>query len=50
MAVGVTDPVFGPAIMDDLRQSIRNSPPFQEVTEAGHFVPEWGDEGGTSGP
>lgn len=40
MAVGMKDPVLGPAIMDDLRKSIRNCPPFQEVAEAGHFVPE----------
>jgi haloalkane dehalogenase len=44
MAVGMKDPVLGPVIMDDLRQTIRNCPPYHEVTEAGHFVPEWGDE------
>jgi haloalkane dehalogenase/tRNA(adenine34) deaminase len=44
MAVGMKDPVLGPSVMADLRKTIRNCPPFIEFTEAGHFVPEWGDE------
>lgn len=44
MAVGTKDPVLGPPVMVDLRQHIRNCPPAFELTQAGHFVPEWGDE------
>ena len=44
MAVGMKDPVLGPVIMDNLRHTIRNCPPYYEVKEAGHFVPEWGNE------
>jgi haloalkane dehalogenase len=44
MAVGMQDPVLGPAAMAYLRQQIRNCPPPLEVSEAGHFVQEWGEE------
>jgi len=44
IAVGMKDPVLGPAIMDELRKTIRNCPPLYEVPEGGHFLPEWGDE------
>jgi pimeloyl-ACP methyl ester carboxylesterase len=44
MAVGMQDPVLGPPAMAYLRQQIRNCPPPLEVTEAGHFVQEWGEE------
>lgn len=44
MAVGVRDPVLGPPVMERLRNHIRNCPePFVQ-SEAGHFVPEWGEE------
>ncbi|MDP3083063.1 MAG: haloalkane dehalogenase [Rubrivivax sp.] len=42
MAIGMTDPVLGPAVMQSLRQLIRGCPPALEVAEAGHFVQEWG--------
>jgi pimeloyl-ACP methyl ester carboxylesterase len=42
MAVGMKDPVLGPAAMRSLCNAIRGCPPPLEVTEAGHFVPEWG--------
>lgn len=43
MAVGMKDPVLGPAVMARLRQSIRFCPPPMEVAEGGHFVQEWGE-------
>ncbi len=42
MAIGMQDPVLGPAAMAHLRSFIRNCPPPMEVAEAGHFVQEWG--------
>lgn len=42
MAIGMQDPVLGPAVMHHLRKSIRNCPPPMEVPDAGHFVQEWG--------
>ncbi len=42
MAIGMRDPVLGPAVMRHLHGFIRNCPPPLEVPEAGHFVPEWG--------
>ena len=42
MAVGLQDPVLGGPTMAALRQCIRGCPPAMEVTEGGHFVPEWG--------
>ena len=42
MAIGMQDPVLGPAAMRSLHQLIRNCPPPLEVPEAGHFVQEWG--------
>ena len=44
MAVGMKDPVLGPAVMANLRQQIRNCPPPLEIPEGGHFVQEWGEE------
>lgn len=44
MAVGVKDPVLGLPVMQALRASIRDCPPPLEVTEAGHFAPEWGEQ------
>lgn len=43
MAVGMKDPVLGPAVMATLRQSIRGCPPPMAVDEGGHFVQEWGE-------
>ena len=44
MAIGMTDPVLGPAVMRDLAANIQNCPDPFEVQEAGHFVPEWGGD------
>jgi len=44
MAVGMKDPVLGPAVMNYMRGQIRNCPPPMEVANAGHFVQEWGEE------
>lgn len=43
MAVGMKDPVLGPAVMQALRADIRDCPPPMELADAGHFVPEWGE-------
>jgi haloalkane dehalogenase len=42
MAIGMQDPVLGPAVMQSLRAVIRNCPAAMEVAEGGHFVQEWG--------
>lgn len=42
MAIGMQDPVLGPAAMRVLRSTIRNCPEPMELEEAGHFVQEWG--------
>ena len=42
MAVGMTDPVLGPAVMSELAGNIRNCPEPLQLPDAGHFVPEWG--------
>ncbi len=43
MAVGMKDPVLGPAAMALLRSQIRGCPPPFEVGDAGHFVQESGE-------
>ncbi len=43
MAVGMKDPVLGPAVMNALRQTIRNCPPPLELPDAGHFAQEAGE-------
>lgn len=43
MAVGMQDPVLGPAQMAELRATIKGCPPPMEVTDGGHFVQEWGE-------
>jgi haloalkane dehalogenase len=43
MAIGMTDPVLGPAVMRALHRDIRRCPPPLEFAEAGHFVQEWGE-------
>jgi haloalkane dehalogenase len=42
MAIGMQDPVFGPAVMRELAAQIRGCPAPLEVAEGGHFVQEWG--------
>jgi pimeloyl-ACP methyl ester carboxylesterase len=42
MAIGMRDPVLGPAAMQSLHRVIRGCPPPMHVPEAGHFVQEWG--------
>ena len=44
MAVGMKDPVLGPAVMANLRKQIRGCPPPLEIAEGGHFVQEWGED------
>lgn len=43
MAVGMQDPVLGPAVMQRLRKIIPRCPEPLEIKEAGHFVQEWGE-------
>ena len=43
MAVGMQDPVLGPALMRALQSVIKGCPPPLEMADAGHFVQEWGD-------
>jgi haloalkane dehalogenase len=43
MAIGMTDPVLGPAAMRSLRKQIRGCPEPLEVADGGHFVQERGD-------
>lgn len=42
MAIGMQDPVLGPPIMEQLRNIIKGCPKPLLVSEAGHFVQEWG--------
>lgn len=42
MAIGMRDPVLGPAVMNRLLPLIRGCPEPMELDEAGHFVQEWG--------
>jgi pimeloyl-ACP methyl ester carboxylesterase len=42
MAIGAKDPVLGPAIMHELRSSIRGCPDPLVLPEGGHFLQEWG--------
>lgn len=42
MAIGMQDPVLGPPAMLALRGMIKNCPDPMEITDAGHFVQEWG--------
>ena len=43
MAIGMADPVLGPAAMMGLHKLIRNCPPPMEIEGGGHFVQEWGE-------
>ena len=42
MAIGAQDPVLGPAVMQALRENIRNCPEALVIERAGHFVQEHG--------
>jgi len=44
MAIGMQDPVLGPAVMHALSQTIRGCSSPLELANAGHFVQEWGAE------
>lgn len=43
MAIGAQDPVLGVAVMNALRQDIRNCPEPTVLPDAGHFVQEHGE-------
>jgi haloalkane dehalogenase len=43
MAIGMKDPVLGPATMHALHRHIRGCPPPMEIAEGGHFLQEWGE-------
>jgi haloalkane dehalogenase len=43
MAIGMADPVLGPAAMMGLHKLIRGCPPPMEIEGGGHFVQEWGE-------
>ena len=42
MAVGAQDPVFTPALMEQLRLQIKRCPPMLTIAQGGHFVQEHG--------
>ena len=42
MAIGMQDPVLGPPVMQFMRSLINGCPEPMEVSDAGHFVQEWG--------
>jgi pimeloyl-ACP methyl ester carboxylesterase len=44
MAIGMQDPVLGPAVMDELRKNIKGCPEPLQIQDGGHFVQEWGGE------
>lgn len=44
MAVGAQDPVLGPDTMERMRGVIRGCPEPMVLSEAGHFVQEWGEQ------
>jgi pimeloyl-ACP methyl ester carboxylesterase len=43
MAIGMKDPVLGPATMHALHRHIRGCPPPMEIADGGHFLQEWGE-------
>ena len=43
MACGSQDFVLGMPVMEELRSVIRGCPPVVEISDAGHFVQEWGE-------
>ena len=44
LALGHQDPVIGIGQMEHLEQTIRGCAPIVHLPNAGHFVPEWGDQ------
>jgi len=44
MAIGATDPVLGPPVMNALRKIIRNCPEPYVHARGGHFLQEWGED------
>jgi pimeloyl-ACP methyl ester carboxylesterase len=44
MAIGMKDPVLGPAVMNALRYIIRHCPEPMLVEDGGHFLQEWQSE------
>jgi len=44
MAIGMTDPVLGPPVMQALHSLIRGCPAPMEIAQGGHFTQEWGEE------
>jgi haloalkane dehalogenase len=44
MVIGMTDPVLGPQVMEEMRNTIRGCPAPIELSAAGHFVQEWGED------
>jgi haloalkane dehalogenase len=44
MAIGATDPVLGPPVMNALRKRIRNCPEPYVHAQGGHFLQEWGED------
>jgi haloalkane dehalogenase/tRNA(adenine34) deaminase len=44
MAIGATDPVLGPPVMNALRLDIHGCPVPLVLPQAGHFAQEWGEE------
>ena len=44
MAIGMRDPVLGPPVMKRLQTAIRGCPIPMEISDAGHFVQEWGED------
>lgn len=44
MAIGAQDPVLGVPVMEQLRAQIRGCPEPMVLPQAGHFVPEHGEE------
>ncbi len=44
MAIGATDPVLGPPVMNEMATLIRGCPQPHVIAEAGHFVQEWGED------
>ena len=43
MAIGMRDGVLGEPVMDELRGVIRGCPEPMKLSEAGHFVQEYGE-------
>jgi haloalkane dehalogenase len=44
MAIGMKDPVLGPAVMRALRAHVHGCPEPLEIPDGSHFVQEWGED------